>query len=47
MSVTEIVSYLDVSKRTILRDIEKLKENNLLKRVGSEKSGHWEIVKNK
>jgi len=29
---------------SIKRDISKLKENNKLQRVGSLKSGHWEII---
>ncbi len=34
---------LQVSTRTIRRDIEKLKKMNQLKRVGPEKGGHWKI----
>ena len=33
-----------VSQITIKRDVEKLKQQNKIKRIGSEKSGHWEIV---
>lgn len=35
---------LQVSTRTIRRDIEKLKNMNKLKRIGSEKSGYWKII---
>jgi len=35
---------LKVSTRTIRRDIEKLKNMNRLKRIGSEKSGYWIII---
>ncbi|MHA1856716.1 MAG: DeoR family transcriptional regulator [Promethearchaeota archaeon] len=35
---------LKVSTRTIRRDIEKLKNMNKLKRIGSEKSGYWKII---
>ena len=45
ISTKEISEILNISKRTILRDIEKLKKQNRLKRVGSEKGGHWEIIK--
>jgi ATP-dependent DNA helicase RecG len=34
-----------VSVRTIDRKVEKLKAEGLLKRVGSARSGHWEICK--
>ncbi len=40
----EISDQLNVSKRTIRRDIEKLKKQNKLKRVGTEKTGHWVIL---
>jgi len=44
ISTIEISEKLGVSKRTILRDIEKLKTQNKLKRIGSEKGGHWQII---
>jgi len=33
-----------VSQATIKRDIEKLKNQNTIKRVGKEKTGHWQIT---
>ncbi len=36
---------LNVSSKTIKRDIAKLKEKGILKRIGSSKSGYWEINK--
>jgi len=44
ISTAEISEKLGVSKRTILRDIEKLKTQNKITRIGSEKSGHWQII---
>jgi ATP-dependent DNA helicase RecG len=41
ISTSEIARIMNVNKRTILREIELLKQNGLLKRVGSEKGGHW------
>lgn len=32
-----------VTKRTILRDLQSLKTERKIRRVGSEKGGHWEI----
>lgn len=44
ISTTEIAKQLGVSKRTILRELELLKTAQKLKRVGSEKTGHWEVL---
>ena len=41
----DLSKQLMVSKRTIRRDIEKLKAQNKLKRVGGEKTGHWVVIK--
>ena len=43
ITTEELAKKLNVTKRTILRDIEKLKHNGILKYVGSTKGGHWEI----
>jgi ATP-dependent DNA helicase RecG len=40
----ELSEKIKVSKRTIRRDIEKLKTQNKLKRIGNEKTGHWQII---
>jgi len=37
----------NVSQITIKRDIEKLKKQNKLKRIGSERTGYWEIINDK
>jgi len=44
ITASEIAKYIGVTKRTILRDIEKLKVKNHLKRIGSEKGGHWKAI---
>jgi ATP-dependent DNA helicase RecG len=41
ISTVQMATILSVSKRTILRDIEKLKKENKIKREGNEKTGHW------
>jgi Fic family protein len=43
ITIAELANMLEVSDKTIKRDIAKLKEQNRLTRVGSLKSGHWEI----
>jgi len=45
ITASEIAKYMKVTKRTILRDIEKLKSENSLERVGSEKGGYWKVNK--
>jgi ATP-dependent DNA helicase RecG len=44
ITTNEIAEKLKVTKRTILRDIEILKKQGKLKRVGNEKTGYWELV---
>ena len=39
----ELAEKLFVTPRTIIRDIEKLKQLGILKRIGPAKGGHWEI----
>ena len=43
----QLSDFCYVSQITIKRDIEKLKKQKKLKRIGSEKGGHWEIIENK
>jgi biotin operon repressor len=43
MTTTQMAERLGVTKRTILRDIEALKAKGLIIRVGSEKTGYWEL----
>lgn len=42
---TVLIETLDISARTIDRAIKSLKDKGAIVRVGSDKSGHWEIVK--
>jgi len=35
---------LGVSEATVKRNIQKLKQQNRIRRIGSKKTGHWEIV---
>jgi len=41
----EIISKLNVSERTIYRELAVLKQMGLIRRVGSDKTGHWEVIK--
>lgn len=44
ISAARMAEILKVSKRTILRDLDILKEKEKIRRIGSEKSGYWEIT---
>jgi ATP-dependent DNA helicase RecG len=46
ITTEEIAKLVGVVRRTIARDIDFLKAKGVLLRVGSDKTGHWEIVKN-
>jgi predicted HTH transcriptional regulator len=35
-----------ISRRSIAENISKLKEVGILKRIGTDRKGHWEIVNN-
>lgn len=41
----EVIKQTCVSSRTIDRIIKSLKEKELLKRVGSNKNGYWDVLK--
>ncbi|GHS89339.1 hypothetical protein FACS189487_09390 [Campylobacterota bacterium] len=40
----EIGKKLNINKSTVYRNIQQLKQMNLIKRVGSDKTGHWKVV---
>ena len=43
-SISKLAELLDVSPRTISRDIEKLKTEKRIQRVGDENTGYWELL---
>lgn len=40
----ELVDKIDTSRRTIIRQMNGLKEKGIVKRVGPAKGGHWKVV---
>ena len=44
ITAEEIAAIFNVTKRTIDRDLLSLKKQNKLIRMGSKKSGYWEII---
>jgi len=43
ITIDQLAQYFSVSAKTIKRDIAKLKDDGRVKRVGSLKSGYWEV----
>ena len=44
MSTRSLGERLEISKRAVLKQIEKLKAQNRLRRLGSAKGGRWEVL---
>ena len=44
VNVPNLASMLGVSEKTIKRDIAAMQSAGLIKRVGSDKTGHWEVI---
>jgi ATP-dependent DNA helicase RecG len=44
ITVDEILAEVSKSRRTVLRAIAALKDAGMIRRVGSERNGHWEIT---
>ena len=40
----DIANRLKVSRQSIAKNIKKLKENNVIERVGSDRVGFWKIL---
>ena len=45
IGVAEIVSRTEKGRSTIMRSIKSLKEKGCIQRVGSDKTGSWEILR--
>ena len=45
LTTKEIISKLNLSERTIYRELAALKQLGLIQRIGSDKTGHWEVVR--
>ena len=47
ITIDELAKILKLTRRTILREIDTLKELNLITRIGGRKKGSWEINQKK
>ncbi|MCF6335460.1 MAG: putative DNA binding domain-containing protein [Spirochaetales bacterium] len=45
MTIPELAEILELSTRAVEKHIKKFQDDGLLKRIGSRKSGHWEVSK--
>ena len=45
ITTQEMAENLGISRRAVAKQIAKLQENNIIRRVGADKGGYWEIVK--
>ena len=45
VNAQEIAKKLSVTKRTAENYLSKLKEAGYIERIGSDKTGHWKIIK--
>lgn len=46
LTAKQIGDKLSISDRQVQRIIKKLKDSNKIKRIGSDRKGHWEIIEN-
>ncbi len=44
ISYDALAEKLNKNRTTVMRNIQKLKEKGVLKRIGSKKAGHWEVI---
>ena len=44
VSAQELADMLGITSRAVEKHLSKLKENGVIKRIGPDKGGHWEIV---
>ena len=44
LSLDEMSSAINIPRRTLARIISSLKEKGLIERIGSNKTGHWEVI---
>jgi predicted HTH transcriptional regulator len=44
VSTEQLGKLLGISKRAVLKQIDKLKNQGRLRRIGPAKGGHWEVL---
>ena len=44
ISTQDMADIIGIDRRNIARNLKKLQENGIVKRIGPDKGGYWEIV---
>ncbi len=44
ITISAIAIALDLTERTVERNIKILRENQQLERIGAKKSGYWQVI---
>ncbi|OGJ22329.1 hypothetical protein A3K73_03795 [Candidatus Pacearchaeota archaeon RBG_13_36_9] len=44
ITVIELAGLINISRKSVLENISKLKQKGLLKRIGPDKGGHWDVL---
>ncbi len=44
VSQTEIAKELSLTRETVNRNMKKMQEKGIIKRIGADKNGHWEVI---
>jgi ATP-dependent DNA helicase RecG len=44
VSAVEMASLLGISSRAVEKRLRSMRENDVIRRVGPDKGGHWEII---
>ena len=47
ITINEIADVLMIKRRSVEDQLKRLKEKGLIRRVGPDKGGHWEVIENK
>ena len=47
VSAVEMASLLGISSRAVEKRLRSMRENDVIRRVGPDKGGYWEIISNK
>jgi len=44
ITIAELTVLIGISSTAIENNLSKLKENNIIRRIGGDRGGHWEII---
>jgi len=45
ITISEMAKLANVNEKTVKRDLEKLRKNEMIIRIGPDKGGYWEVIK--